>query len=148
MNAQGNAPVKKWLLAYAVAAVLFAVLDVLWITTVASPQYKNQIPGLLADSPNVAGAAAFYLIYVAGMVHYGIRPNQQHATMRQRVTGAALFGFFTYATWALTGLSVLKDFPALVAVADIAWGVAACSTVTWLAATLLKLGRVRHPSVS
>jgi uncharacterized membrane protein len=148
MNAQGNAPVKKWLLAYAVAAVLFAVLDVLWITTVASRQYESQIPGLLADSPNMAGAAAFYLIYVAGMVHYGIRPNQQRATMRQRVAGGALFGFFTYATWALTGLAVLKDFPALVAVTDIAWGVAACSAVTWLAATLLKLGLVRHPSAS
>ena len=60
------------------------------------------------------------------------------ATMRQRVTGAALFGFFTYATWALTGLAVLRGFPAIVAVTDIAWGVAACSAVTWLTATLLR----------
>ena len=129
---------RRWLLSYAVAAVIFAVLDVVWISTVATNQYQSQIGDLLAPSANLAGAVVFYLIYVAGMVHYGIRPNDPDATMRQRVTGAALFGFFTYATWALTGLAVLKGFPAIVAVTDIAWGVAACSAVTWLTATLLR----------
>jgi uncharacterized membrane protein len=133
-----NIRTKRWLLSYAVAAVIFAVLDVVWISTVANNQYQSQIGDLLAPSANLAGAVAFYLIYVAGMVHYGIRPHDTDATMRQRVTGAALFGFFTYATWALTGLAVLKGFPAIVAVTDIAWGVAACSAVTWLTATLLR----------
>jgi uncharacterized membrane protein len=136
--------VKKWLLSYAVAAVVFAVLDVVWITTVASRLYESQIGGLLADTPNLAGAVAFYVIFVAGMVHYGVQPNNPDATLRQRVTGAALFGFFTYATWALTGLAVLKDFPVLVAVTDIAWGAVACSAVTWLTATVLKPGRARR----
>ena len=113
---------KKWLLSYAVAAVIFAVLDVVWITTVASRLYESQIGGLLADSPNLAGAVAFYVIFVAGMVHYGVQPNDAGATLRQRVTGAALFGLFTYATWALTGLAVLKDFPLIVALTDIALG--------------------------
>ena len=130
--------VKRWLLSYAVTAVIFAVVDVVWIGTVANSQYESQIGELLAPSVNLAGAAAFYLIYVMGIVHYGIRPNDPDATMRQRVTGAALFGFFTYATWALTALAVLKDFPAVVALTDIAWGVAVCSTVTWLTATLLR----------
>ena len=133
-----SAPVKKWLLSYAVAAVIFAVVDVLWISTVANRQYESQIGDLLAPSVNLAGAAAFYVIFVAGIVHYGVRPNDPDATLRQRVTGAALFGFFTYATWALTALAVLKDFPAVVALTDIAWGVAVCSAVTWLTATLLR----------
>ena len=133
-----NTRTKRWLLSYAVAAVIFAVLDVVWISTVANNQYQSQIGDLLAPSANLAGAVAFYVIYVAGMVHYGIQPNDPDATMRQRVTGAALFGFFTYATWALTGLAVLKGFPAIIAVTDIAWGVAACSAVTWLTATLLR----------
>jgi len=133
-----NVRTKRWLLSYAVAAVIFAAVDVVWISTVATNQYKSQIGDLLAPSANIAGAVAFYVIYVVGIVHYGIRPNDQDATMRQRVTGAALFGFFTYATWALTALAVLKDFPAVVALTDIAWGVAVCSAVTWLTATLLR----------
>ena len=133
-----SAPVKKWLLSYAVAAVIFAVVDVLWISTVANRQYESQIGDLLAPSVNLAGAAAFYVIFVAGIVHYGVRPNSPDATVKQRVGGAALYGLFTYATWALTGLAVLKDFPVLVAVTDIAWGIAVCSAVTWLTAALLR----------
>ncbi|ADX72153.1 putative membrane protein [Pseudarthrobacter phenanthrenivorans Sphe3] len=133
-----NTRTRKWLLAYAATAVIFAVLDLAWISVVASNLYQSQIGHLIAPSPNAAGAAAFYLIFVAGMVHYGVRPNDTKATMRQRVTGAALFGFFTYATWALTGYAVLRDFTLLVAVTDILWGAAACSLVTWLTATLLR----------
>ena len=83
------------------------------------------------------GPVLFYVIFVAGMVHYGVRPNRPDVTVRQRVAGAALFGFFTYATWALTGFAVLKDFTALMAVTDILWGSAACSLVTWVTATVL-----------
>jgi uncharacterized membrane protein len=140
-----NPRLKRWLLSYAVAAVIFAVLDVIWITTVANRQYESQIGHLLAASPNLAGAVVFYVIFVAGMVHYGVRPNDAGATLKQRVTGAALFGFFTYATWALTGLAVLKDFPAAIAVTDIAWGVAACSVVTWLTATVLRRVLAKQP---
>jgi uncharacterized membrane protein len=133
-----NPALKRWLLSYAVTAVIFAVLDLVWISFVASNLYQSQIGHLIAASPNAAGAAAFYLIFVAGMVHYGVRPNDAGATLRQRVTGAALFGFFTYATWALTAFAVLKDFPAVVAVTDILWGAGACALVTWLTVTALR----------
>lgn len=138
---------KNWLTAYIVSAVIFAVLDVAWILLVANPQYQSQIGHLLAPKANLAAAVLFYVIFVAGMVHYGVRPNSPDPTVRQRVSGAALFGFFTYATWALTGWSVLKDFPALVAVTDILWGAAACSLVTWATATLLHR-RIRNPVVA
>jgi len=129
---------RNWLTAYVVTALIFAVLDVAWILLVANPLYQGQIGGLLAPKANLLGAVLFYVIFVAGMVHYGVRPNAQDVSVRQRVTGAALFGFFTYATWALTGFAVLKDFTALVAVTDILWGAAACSLVTWITATVLR----------
>lgn len=138
---------RNWLTAYVVSALIFAVLDVAWILLVANPQYQNQIGHLLAPKANLPGAVLFYAIFVAGMVHYGVRPNHPDATLRQRVTGAALFGFFTYATWALTALAVLKDFPAVVAVTDILWGAAACSAVTWLTATLLRR-RLARPAAA
>ncbi|MGK3649733.1 DUF2177 family protein [Pseudarthrobacter enclensis] len=133
-----NHRVKNWLTAYAVAAVIFAVLDAVWILGVANPLYRSTIGGLLAEKTNFVAAVLFYVIFVAGMVHFGVRPNSTDLTLRQRIAGAALFGFFTYATWALTGLAVLRDFPALVAVTDILWGAAACSIVTWLTAGILR----------
>ncbi|MCB5273911.1 hypothetical protein BJG92_01437 [Arthrobacter sp. SO5] len=132
-------PTKKWLLAYAVAAVIFAGLDAVWITTVANNLYKSQIGDLLAPSFNRPGVVLFYVVYVVGIVHYGVRPHDPRASLRSRVAGAALFGFFTYATWALTAFAILKDFPAVVAVTDIAWGAGVCSAVTALTATILRL---------
>ncbi|MGO4121444.1 DUF2177 family protein [Arthrobacter sp. YAF16] len=134
-------PTKKWLLAYAVAAVIFAGIDALWISTVANNQYRSQIGHLLPASFNVLGAVLFYVVYVVGIVHYGIRPNDPNATLRSRAAGAALFGFFTYATWALTAFAILKDFPAVVALTDIVWGAAVCAAVTALTALLLRLGK-------
>ncbi len=132
-------PTKKWLLAYAVAAVIFAGLDAVWIATVANNLYKSEIVHLLAPSFNGPGVVLFYVVYVVGIVHYGVRPNDPGASLRSRVAGAALFGFFTYATWALTAFAILKDFPAVVAVTDIAWGAGVCSAVTALTATILRL---------
>ena len=136
-----NVRVKKWLLAYAVAGIIFAGIDALWISTVANNLYRSQIGHLLPASFNVLGAVLFYLVYVVGIVHYGIRPNDPRATLTSRMAGAALFGFFTYATWALTAFAILKDFPAVVAVTDIAWGAAVCSVVTALTALLMRLGK-------
>ncbi len=134
-------PTKKWLLAYAVAAVVFAGIDAVWIGAVANQQYRSQIGHLLPANFNVLGAVLFYVIYVVGIVHYGVRPNDPSATLRSRVGGAALFGFFTYATWALTAFAILKDFPAVVALTDIAWGAAVCAAVTAITAALLRLGK-------
>lgn len=124
--------VKRWLLHYAVAAILFAVIDALWIINVARPQYENYIGHLTASELNLAGAAAFYLIYVAGIVHYGIQPNNKEVSLTKRLASAALFGLFTYATWALTALTILKDFPTSIAITDILWGACVSSLVTWL----------------
>lgn len=130
---------KRWLLAYALAAVIFAAIDVVWILTVAQRQYQSQMGHLLAASPQPVAAVLFYLVFVAGIVHYGVRPGRADSTLRRRILAGALFGFFTYATWALTALAVLKDFPALVALTDIAWGVGVCGVVTWLTVVLLRL---------
>jgi uncharacterized membrane protein len=41
----------------------------------------------------------------------------------------ALFGFFTYATYDLTNLATLRDWPLRVVVIDIAWGTTLCTLV-------------------
>ncbi len=40
--------------------------------------------------------------------------------------------------WIRRWLAVLKDFPVVVAVTDIAWGVGVCALVTWLAVAALR----------
>ena len=55
------------------------------------------------------------------------------------LVGAA-FGFVTYATWDLTNLAVLKDFPFSIVPIDMAWGTflaAAVSTATYAVAQVI-----------
>jgi uncharacterized membrane protein len=42
---------------------------------------------------------------------------------------SALFGFFTYAAYDLTNLALLKDWPLIVVIIDILWGVILCPNV-------------------
>ena len=135
---------KSWLLHYVLAAVIFALIDVVWILAVALPQYQRSIPDLMATAPRLSGAGIFYLIFVAGIVHYGVRPLERQSPLRQRVAAGALFGFFSYAAWALTAFSILKDFPLSVAITDILWGAGASAVVVWLtlmASSALRKGR-------
>lgn len=141
---------KSWLLHYLLAAVIFAFIDVVWILTVALPQYQRNIPHLMAATPQLVGAGIFYLIFVAGIVHYGVRPRDLKASTRQRVAAGALFGFFSYATWALTAYSILKDFPLIVAITDILWGAGASAVVvllTLVVSKALRKGRKQAPLV-
>ncbi len=121
---------RTWLLSYGLAVLVFAVVDAVWIATVVSAVYQSQLGHLLAARPNAIAAVVFYLGYVAGLVHFGVQPQRSGLSMGARVTGAALYGLFTYGTWALTALALLEGVPVLVAITDIAWGVVVCSLVT------------------
>ena len=44
----------------------------------------------------------------------------------------ALFGLFTYATYDLTNLATIKDWPLLIAVVDVLWGMGLCALVASL----------------
>lgn len=133
---------RRWLIAYAVAVVVFTVIDGVWISLVAARVYRDHLGPLVADPLNAPAAAVFYLGYVAGLVHFGVQPLAPDGPMGRRVVAGALFGLFTYGTWALTGLAVLRGFSTFVAVTDILWGAVLGGTVTAVATLLLRRFRV------
>jgi uncharacterized membrane protein len=54
----------------------------------------------------------------------------------------ALFGLITYATYDLTNLATMKDWPVLVTIVDLAWGMvlsASVSLITYLIYTKIVL---------
>ena len=69
------------------------------------------------------------------MVYFVIVPALEHQNMTQLLLSAAIFGFVTYATYDLTNMATLKDWPLLVTVVDLAWGTfisLAVSVITYL----------------
>ena len=64
----------EYLVAYAGCAIVMAVLDFAWLSAMLGPVYRRNLPGMLADTPNMAAAVAFYLIYIVGILIFAVQP--------------------------------------------------------------------------
>lgn len=119
-----------WILTYLAAVAAFLVIDLTWLGLIANRLYKERMGSLLADSPNVAVAAVFYAVFLVGLLFFAVQPGIDGGGWPVALRNGALFGFFTYATYDLTNLAVLRDYPASIAIIDIAWGTVLCTAVT------------------
>lgn len=114
---------------FLVAGLVMAAIDAVWLSIVANKFYKSQIGPLLLDKPNMAAAAAFYVIYVVGIVAFAVLPALDRGAWQHALGYGALLGFVAYATYDLTNLATLKGFtPKLVAV-DLLWGTVLTASV-------------------
>ncbi len=107
---------------YLIALVVFLVIDGIWLGLVARNFYSKEIGFLLKDSPNWIAAGVFYLFFIVGVVFFVINPAIEKESFRYLVIAALLFGTITYATYDLTNLATIKDWPLQVTLIDIAWG--------------------------
>lgn len=107
---------------YIIAFIVFLGIDAIWLGLVAPKFYKSQIGHLMTESPNLIAALVFYLIFIIGLVFFVIQPGVQDQSIGHILLAGFLFGFITYATYDLTNLATLKDWPILVTVVDLAWG--------------------------
>jgi uncharacterized membrane protein len=113
---------KKFVAAYAGTAIVMVALDMLWLGIVAKPMYQQGIGHLMAPAPNVGVAVLFYLLYAVGVVIFAVAPQHGGSNWATTLTMGALFGFFAYATYDLTNLATLRDWPLRLSLIDIAWG--------------------------
>ncbi len=124
----------KFLPAYLVIMLVMFVLDIVWLGTIARPMYQQGIGHLMAQQPNLFFAALFYLVYALGLMWFALLPNRHHRGLKSTFAAAASFGFFVYASYDLTNLAMLKDWPLKLALIDITWG-------TWLSGVSATLGK-------
>lgn len=121
-----------YFVAYISTLITFFALDMLWLGLVARKFYANQLGNLMADSPNWLVAIVFYAMYIVGIVFFAIRPAIEAEQVLKATLYGALFGFFCYATYDLTNLATLRDWPTKMVFVDILWGIiltGSCATV-------------------
>ncbi|MBN9076135.1 MAG: hypothetical protein BGN87_11950 [Rhizobiales bacterium 65-79] len=113
---------KTYGIAYVATGVVFLAIDAIWLTLAAQRLYRPLMGDMLLESFRPVPAMLFYLIYIAGIVFFAVAP----ALASERWTTAALYGaflgFFAYATYDLTNQATLRNWPAVVTVADLCWG--------------------------
>lgn len=117
---------------YLIALITFLIFDSIWLSFVAKNLYTSQIGHLMSSNPNLFVALIFYLLFVIGLVIFAIEPGFKSMSIRKTILLGALFGFMTYATYDLTNLATLTNWPVLVTVIDLVWGTFVSATVSAL----------------
>ncbi|MGL4397074.1 MAG: DUF2177 family protein [Hyphomicrobium sp.] len=120
-----------YVLSFLATLIVFTVVDFIWLGFVAKDFYRGAIGHLMAENFNIPAAIAFYVIYVAGIMMFAVQPAVAEGDWTRALKLGLMFGFFAYATYDLTNMATLKDWPLSMTLADMAWG----SVLTGIAAT-------------
>lgn len=107
---------------YLLTVPVFFAIDMVWLGAVAVRFYQSNLKHLLSDQVNWPAAIIFYLIYIVGILYFAVRPALATLSPLTAATAGALYGFITYATYDLTNLATLANWPLKVVIVDIAWG--------------------------
>jgi uncharacterized membrane protein len=117
--------------------IMFA-LDLTWIGVVANGFYQQQLGALYSSHVIWPAAIAFYVIYACALGFFAIKPAIESHSLRKGVGHAALFALAAYATYDLTGLATIPNWPVLMTFVDMSWGLVLSmltTTAVYLVAT-------------
>jgi len=125
---------------YLISFVVFFAVDLLWLGIIAKKLYQKEIGHLLKTDVNWIAAVVFYLLFIGGLVVFVLMPAVDAGSLSKAILLGALFGFITYATYDLTNLATMKDWPLKITFIDLAWGTilgTSTSTITYLLYNLI-----------
>ena len=129
---------KTFVKLFLIALPVFFAIDIVWLVFVAKNFYQKQIGFLMKPDINWIAAITFYLLFIAGLIHFVISPAIARHSWVHALLSGALFGLITYATYDLTNLATMKDWPLLVTLVDLTWGstlAASVSVITYFIAS-------------
>ena len=118
-KAPGEFQLQRYAVLYLATLVVLIPVDFLFLGLVAKGFFASQVGDMLGEI-RLAPAVLFYLLYVAGILVFVSAPAG--AIWQSTLLYGALFGFFCYATFELTALSLLKHWTWSVVVVDVSWG--------------------------
>ena len=130
--------IQTFIVLYAISVPVFFIIDMFWLGVVAKNFYQARIGHLLGDV-NWVAAIIFYLVFLVGLTFFAMYPGVTAGKVGTAVLLGALFGFFTYATYDLTNLATLKDWPLSIVFVDILWGTTLGALVSGVTVYLYQL---------
>jgi uncharacterized membrane protein len=130
---------KQMVLLYLITLAVFFVIDMIWLGVVAKGFYRRHLGSLMSPKVNWISAVLFYLLFIVGLLVFVIRPALMAGVPLNALFYGALLGLISYATYDLTNLATLKDWPLIVTVIDLIWGTVLGGVVSYISALI---GRV------
>jgi len=128
----------SYLKLYALTIPIFFVIDIIWLGVIARGLYRRHLGFVLSPDVNWVAAVIFYLMYIVGILFFAVRPALNSNSWLQAALLGGLYGFFTYATYDFTNLATIKDWPPIIVLVDIVWGVCLCTVVSVLSFLIAK----------
>ena len=111
-----------------IGSMLFTLLtlDALWLGLVMKNFYQVHIGHLMSGHVEWIPAILFYTFFTIGVWYFAVAPQTEAGLLRV-VIRCAFFGALAYATYDLTNQATLRDWPLIVTISDIAWGIVVTS---------------------
>jgi len=104
------------------AALIFLIIDIIWLSFAVKSFYRPNIGSLLLDKPVMWAAAMFYIIYVFGLSVVIIEPSINSDETFKFLFKAFMFGLVAYGTYNLTNMATVKGWSIHVVYVDMLWG--------------------------
>jgi uncharacterized membrane protein len=109
----------RYAVLYLATLIVILPIDFLFLGFVAKGFFTAEVGDMLGEVRPFP-AILFYLLYVVGILIFV--SGQVSATWQSALCYGALFGFFCYATFELTSLSLLRHWTWPVVAVDVCWG--------------------------
>lgn len=123
---------------YGIAFSVFLLIDLFWLLLIANNLYRQYLGYIMTDKPNLLAALLFYLLFVAGIVYFVIYPSIEKDSLLYALIIGGFFGLLTYATYDLTNLATIKNWPLIITVIDMIWGVFVSASVSSISFLIIK----------
>jgi uncharacterized membrane protein len=121
---------------YLATLIPFLILDAIMISLVVKPLFDQHIGYLMTDL-RPAPAAAFYLLYIAGLLYLVSLPAIK--TNSAILIPAAVIGFMAYGTYEFTSYAIMKDWTFQMLATDLIWGTCLTAASTWIGVTITRM---------
>ncbi|MDH7488010.1 MAG: DUF2177 family protein [Anaerolineae bacterium] len=115
---------------YFLTLVAFLAIDGVWLGLVARNLYSKYLGYLMTPKTVWPAAILFYLLYVVGVLVFAVLPGLQAGSLGRAALLGALLGLVAYATYDLTNLATVKEWPLLITVIDLIWGTVLTAAVS------------------
>lgn len=111
-----------FIILYLVSIPVFIIGDLTWLGFIARDFYFSQLGGMLRTPPNWYAAVTFYALFLLGLTFFATYPGYLSGSLIKTIVIGAFFGFIAYATYDLTNLATLKNWPLYMSIVDMVWG--------------------------
>ncbi len=115
---------------YFATLIVFFAVDMVWLGVISRAFYKKHLGFLMAPDINWYAALIFYFLFILGILVFVVLPGIKENALPLMLVKAAFFGLVTYATYDLTNLATVKDWPLVITIVDLIWGMVLTTTVS------------------